>query len=122
MPAGSASPQRGSVRIFSHVVVTRVEESEGLPDDDYFRNHYTSNYGDCGASYDDYAPAYSYGAQMAGSGRYAGRQWDEVESDLRSEWDSRDGSGGQSTWERMKAAVRHGWERIRVHARDGRSH
>ncbi|MDK6076075.1 YsnF/AvaK domain-containing protein [Massilia varians] len=80
-------------------------------DDSYFRNHFTSNYGSTGASYDDYAPAYSYGSQMASSGRYTGRQWDEVESDLRTDWESRY-SGGPSTWEKMKAAVRHGWDRM----------
>ncbi len=81
-------------------------------DDSYFRNHFSSNYGSSGASYDDYAPAYSYGSQMASSGRYTGRQWEDVESDLRTDWDSRYGSGGQSTWEKMKAAVRHGWNRM----------
>ncbi|MFN3792723.1 YsnF/AvaK domain-containing protein [Massilia sp.] len=80
-------------------------------DDSYFRNHFTSTYGATGASYDDYAPAYSYGSQMASSGRYTGRQWDEVESDLRTDWESRY-SGGPSTWEKMKAAVRHGWDRM----------
>jgi uncharacterized protein (TIGR02271 family) len=80
-------------------------------DDSYFRNHFTSTYGASGASYDDYAPAYSYGSQMASSGRYTGRQWDEVESDLRTDWESRY-SGGPSTWEKMKAAVRHGWDRM----------
>ena len=80
-------------------------------DDSYFRNHFTSTYGATGASYDDYAPAYSYGSQMASSGRYTGRQWDDVESDLRTDWESRY-SGGPSTWEKMKAAVRHGWDRM----------
>ena len=80
-------------------------------DDSYFRNHFTSTYGSTGASYDDYAPAYSYGSQMASSGRYTGRQWDDVESDLRTDWESRY-SGGPSTWEKMKAAVRHGWDRM----------
>jgi uncharacterized protein (TIGR02271 family) len=80
-------------------------------DDSYFRKHFTSTYGASGASYDDYAPAYSYGSQMASSGRYSGRQWDDVESDLRTDWESRY-SGGPSTWEKMKAAVRHGWDRM----------
>jgi hypothetical protein len=35
-----------------------------------------------------------------------------VESDLRSDWDTRYGSSGSSTWERMKAAVRSGWNRM----------
>ena len=44
-------------------------------DDSSYRNHFTSTYGSSGAAYDDYAPAYSYGSQMASSGSYSGRQW-----------------------------------------------
>lgn len=99
----------------TEVDVQRLDDttarSDLRDDDSYFRNHFTSTYGATGASYDDYAPAYSYGSQMASSGRYTGRQWDEVESDLRTDWESRY-SGGPSTWEKMKAAVRHGWDRM----------
>lgn len=100
----------------TEVDVQRLDGTSALSDlrddDSYYRNHFTSTYGSTGAAYDDYAPAYSYGSQMASSGRYTGRQWDEIEPELRSDWDSRYGSGGASTWEKMKAAVRHGWDRI----------
>jgi uncharacterized protein (TIGR02271 family) len=77
------------------------------------RSHWDSNYSSSGGSYDDYAPAYSYGSEMAGSDKYRGRKWDDVQSDLRSDWDSRyPGEAGGSTWERFKAAVRHGWDRM----------
>jgi uncharacterized protein (TIGR02271 family) len=82
----------------------------GLDDDSYFRSHWTSTYGAGGGSYDDYAPAYSYGSEMAK--KYSGRPWNDVESDLRTQWEQRDKSGGASTWEKFKAAIRHGWERI----------
>ena len=50
---------------------------------------------------------------MAGSDKYRGRRWDDAESDLRSDWDTRyPGDTGGSTWERFKAAVRHGWDRM----------
>jgi hypothetical protein len=110
--------QRGGVRIFSGVGDTAGQKSGAtgsMSDDDYYRKHWSSNFGSDGGSYDEYAPAYSYGSQMAGSDKYRGRQWDDVQSDLRSDWDSRypDTSGaGGSTWERFKAAVRHGWEKI----------
>jgi hypothetical protein len=88
-----------------------VERLGGTDDDSYYRNHYQSNLAASGGAYDDYAPAYTYGSQMRG--QYAGRQWDEVESDLRTDWESRSGSsGGASTWDKMKAAVRHGWDRM----------
>lgn len=79
-----------------------------------YRSHWNATYSTAtdGSSYDEYKPAYSYGSEMARNEKYRGRQWDEVESDLRTDWDSRYASGGQSTWEKMKAAVRQGWDRM----------
>jgi uncharacterized protein (TIGR02271 family) len=83
------------------------------PDDDtYYRDDWQRNYASLGGTYDDYAPAYRYGSAMRRDARYQGRNWDDVEADLRSDWDTRYGSSGTSTWERMKAAVRSGWDRI----------
>jgi hypothetical protein len=80
-------------------------------DDNYYRSHWSSTYGSTGDSYDSYAPAYSYGTQARS--KYQGRNWDDVESDLRSDWDTRyPSSGGVSTWDKMKAAVRHGWDKV----------
>jgi uncharacterized protein (TIGR02271 family) len=81
-------------------------------DDSYYRNHWNSNYASSGDTYNDYDPAYRYGTQMRSDTRYQGRQWDDVESDLRSDWNTRYGSSGGSTWEKMKAAVRHGWDKV----------
>ena len=86
--------------------------SSMMSDDDYYRNHFTSNYGTTGASYEDYAPAYSYGSEMARNQKYSGRKWDDVETDLSSDWSTRAGNKAGSTWEKMKAAVRHGWDRM----------
>jgi len=83
-----------------------------LDDDTYYRNDWQTNYASQGGTYDDYAPAYRYGYDMRRDPRYQGRDWDAVESDLRSDWDTRYGSSGASTWERMKAAVRSGWNRM----------
>jgi uncharacterized protein (TIGR02271 family) len=60
----------------------------------------------------DYAPAYSYGTAMRGDARYQGRQWDDVESDLRTDWESRNGSTVGSAWDKVKAAVRQGWDKV----------
>jgi uncharacterized protein (TIGR02271 family) len=92
----------------------QVEQLGGanLDDDSYYRKHFTSNYGTTSGNYDEYAPAYSYGTQMRSDSRYKGRQWDDVESDLRTDWEGRYGSTGGSTWEKMKAAVRHGWDKV----------
>jgi len=87
-------------------------EQLGAQDEDYFRRHWQSTFGASGGRYEDYAPAYGFGAEMAGDTRYRGRSWDQVETDLKSGWDTRYGGSGESTWERFKAAIRHGWERI----------
>ncbi|MDB5793116.1 MAG: hypothetical protein JWQ80_3140 [Massilia sp.] len=85
--------------------------SSTMSDDDYYRDHFTSTYGNTGDKYDDYAPAYSYGSEMARNQKYSGRKWDDAENDLRSDWSSRSGSTG-STWEKMKDAVKQGWNRM----------
>jgi hypothetical protein len=85
----------------------------GIDDDSYYRQHFDSNYSASGAKYDDYLPAYSYGSESARSDRYTNRAWDDVESDLRTDWETRNASSAdQSTWEKMKNAVRAGWDRI----------
>lgn len=87
-------------------------QGAALDDDTYYRNDWQKNYASLGGTYDDYAPAYRYGYDMRRDARYQGRNWDDVESNLRSDWDARYGSSGASTWERMKAAVRSGWDRM----------
>ena len=80
-----------------------------LVDDDEFRSHFQSSYGSSGGRYEDYEPAYRYGSGLRSDARYTGRSWDEIEPDLRSDWER---SHPGSAWERFKAAVRHGWDRM----------
>ena len=75
----------------------------------YFRLHYISIYAGSGLSYDDYLPAYGYGLGKASEASYRGRAWDDVEADLRRDWEV---NHPGSAWEHFKAAVRHGWEKI----------
>ena len=88
-----------------------ASRTSGLGSDDAWRKDWDSNYSSLGGSYDDYAPAYRYGNEMRSSSQYKDRDWNDVESDLRSNWESRN-TGGPSTWEKFKAAVRHGWDKI----------
>lgn len=78
-------------------------------DDTYFRTHYNSTFASAGGRYEDYLPAYSYGSTMAGSDKYRGRAWNDVEPTLRTDWEVRNPG---SAWEKFKAAVRHGWDKI----------
>lgn len=83
--------------------------SGGTFDDSDFRSDFQARYATTGASYETYSPAYRYGAEMASDPRYKGRSFDQVESDLRSEYGRR---YPQSAWEKMKDAIRYGWDKV----------
>ena len=76
-------------------------------DDTAFRTYHNATY--AGEPYDQYAPAYRYGYDAASDPRYKGRAWSEVENDLRTDYTRRNPN---SAWERMKAAVRYGWDKV----------
>lgn len=79
------------------------------PDDTDFRTHWQNVYGQAGGRYEDYDAAYRYGSTMAGSGRFKNYRWEDVEPDVRSDWES---SHPGSSWEKVKDAVRYGAERV----------
>ncbi|TFW35365.1 YsnF/AvaK domain-containing protein [Massilia horti] len=91
----------------------QIERLGGALLEDEYRQDWTRNYSGAGGNYDEYAPAYRYGAEMAGSDQYRGRSWNDIENDVKNGWITRQGPGAAPTWERFKAAARHGWERMR---------
>lgn len=88
-----------------------VAAASTATDDDgaRFRRHFDANFASGGSRYEDYEPAYQYGRSMSDDPRYSVRDWDASEPDLRRNWEARYPG---SAWERFKAAVRHGWERM----------
>ena len=86
--------------------------SASAASDDVFRQHWKSAYGSSGGKYEDYASAYRYGAGLAGQKQYQGYRWDELEPQVRSDWEA---SHQGSPWERTKQAVRYGWEKMTGH-------
>lgn len=88
-----------------------IQNTAGATTDysDDFRRDFQTRYGTSGGSYDTYAPSYQYGYQMASDQRYQGRRWEDVESDLRTDY-SRRYPG--STWDQMKDSVRFGWNKV----------
>jgi uncharacterized protein (TIGR02271 family) len=77
-----------------------------------YRNHFQSNYGQGGRSYNDYQPAYRYGHTLATDERYRGRDWNEVEPEARRHWETE--HRDQGAWEDFKDSVRHAWNRART--------
>ena len=87
-----------------------AESIDPTAEDVHWRDNYrTRPYVDSGMSYDDYGPAYAYG--VVSYSRYAGRRFEEVESDLGRGWDKARGKS-RLTWERAKSAARDAWHRL----------
>ncbi len=79
-------------------------------EDAYWRSNFRSRpYGSAGRTYEFYQPGYRYGYDAAS--RFQDRSWDDVESDLKTRWDSYE-HRGESTWEQIKDAVRDAWDRV----------
>ena len=87
--------------------------SDWTTEDQYWRSNFSSRpYARGDRGYETYQPGYRYGFESAN--RYRGRQWNEIEGDLRSGWD-RFEHRGQSAWENVKDAVRDAWDRVTGH-------
>ncbi|HEY0844766.1 MAG TPA: DUF2382 domain-containing protein [Noviherbaspirillum sp.] len=78
-------------------------------DDADYRSHWQNAYGQSGGRYEDYDAAYRYGSTMAGSERFRNYRWEDAEPDMRREWET---SHPESTWDKVKDAVRYGAERV----------
>jgi len=88
---------------------TNMARQDVAMDDTDFRNHWQTSYAHMGGRYEDYAPAYRYGSSLAGNERYRGSRWNDVEPQVRSDWES---SNAGHPWEKAKDAVRYGWEKM----------
>lgn len=63
-----------------------AEAIDPTREDAYWRENYKHRPYVDGGSYDDFGPAYAYG--VSSYGRYSGRKFVEVESDLSRDWNS----------------------------------
>lgn len=87
-----------------------AEQIDPSEEDAYWESNYGARpYVERGTSYDDYGPAYRYGVDVYPA--YVGRDFDEVEPDLRRDWDSARGSSALG-WHDAKHAVRDSWRRL----------
>ena len=89
-----------------------VEYSDLTPE---FRRHYDEAYSQGGRSYDAYEPAYRFGYDMAYDGRFAGRDFEASEAELRQAYYQRHGypMSDPHIWADVRDAVRHAYHRIR---------
>jgi hypothetical protein len=111
--ADRGAEQGAGTRIYSHPNQGSLNiqrgDSQGISEDTYFRAHWLDTFSYVGGTYQEYDPAYRYGASMANKSNYQGSAWDDVEPVLREEWERKH---PESHWDKFKEAVRAGWDRI----------
>ena len=79
--------------------------------DRYWQDEFASRpYVPEGASYDDYGPAYRYGAETYP--KYRDRTWEDIEADLERDWDTSRGAS-RLAWNDARHAARDSFERVR---------
>lgn len=95
-------PNQGSLNI-------QRGDSLGISEDTYFRAHWLDTFSYMGGTYQEYDPAYRYGASMANRATYQGSAWKDAEPELRETWER---DYPESHWDKFKEAVRAGWARM----------
>jgi hypothetical protein len=87
-----------------------AEAIDPTAEDAYWRENYSNrDYVESGSTYETYRPAYRVGYE--GYSRYHGRQYEEVEPDLRRDYERTAGPTGLR-WEKARHAARDAWGRL----------
>lgn len=77
---------------------------------DTFRTHHASNYATTGHTYDVFEPAYRTGFDYGVDNAHRERSYIDLEPEMRSAYE---GKHGEGTWDRVKDAVRHAFDKAR---------
>ena len=94
---------------------TEVEVEHLSPEESYskfdsaYQSDFATRYGASGASYGDFEPAYRFGHGLRSDARYAGRPWNDIEGDVRRDWEQKNPT---TAWDKVKAAVSHAWNKV----------
>ncbi len=87
-----------------------AESIDPTAEDAYWRENYSSRpYYDSSTSYDVYRPAYQHGWESRA--KHPGRSFDEVEGNLRQDWEATKHSA-KLNWDKAKFATRDAWQRL----------
>jgi len=74
-----------------------------------FRNRFQTYGANSGYTYDQYAPVYRYGYNLANTPGYSGKDWSAIETDAQQRWEERN----PNTWEQFKDDIRYAWDKAR---------
>lgn len=84
--------------------------TDPAPELQHWRLHYREcPYVDPHASFDDYGPAYGFGARSFA--RYTGRSFEDVETEMAGNWPASRGTSSLS-WGHARPAARDAWHRL----------
>lgn len=87
-----------------------AEKVDPTVEDAYWKTNYSKQkYADHNAPYTTYQPAYRTGYE--GRGRYPGKSFEDVETDLQRDYERTRGTTGL-TWDKAKLATRDAWNRV----------
>lgn len=87
-----------------------AESIDPTVEDAYWQDNYSTRpYVDRDIAYDEYRPAYRTGYE--GYTKYQGRRFEDVENDLKSDYERTKGSA-RLTWEHAKQATRDAWHKV----------
>ncbi len=104
-------PRSADVELGAREAETRrMAAGSSYPAGEYdadYRRDFDARYAALGYSYNEYEPAYRYGAVLGSDERYRGRDWPVIETDARRDWERT----GRGRWEDYADAIRYGWSR-----------
>lgn len=106
-PDGNGQSSVNSIRLDRPDVVVGTRGYDMYDAD--FRKHFQKYYADRGYTYNQYAPPYRYGYNLAVSPRTRGKDWHAIEAGARRTWEERN----PGTWDQIKDGVQYAWERTR---------
>ena len=81
----------------------------GYDDDTDFRRDYQTRYSSSGEPYENYGPAYQFGSRYANDPSYRGSSFEDAEERMKTDYLR---NNPNSSWDRVKGAVRYGWEKM----------
>ena len=73
-----------------------------------FQKHFQTHYAASGFAYDELAPSYRFGFQMANDPKFEGRNFHDVEHDIKAAYLK---AYPESDWDRIWDALFFGWEK-----------
>jgi hypothetical protein len=111
-------------------VLAPDDDADGAPeaDADYdrhrpaFQQHYAARQADspggaqASRTWEEAEPNYRYGYAAGRQERYQGREFDDIEADLRAEYEERSRAAGRDvgdSWQQLREEIREGWNRAR---------